>query len=84
MLERTIFPRVYLFLLVVVLLIFGSMTLNSFLSPRTSVAQFVTKVRYIPVDAYSEKQINNILHELTFKKGLEITHATSTYILLQK
>lgn len=84
MFKRTAFPRMYLFLLVLVVFIIGFMTLNSFLSPRTSVAKWAPNVRYIPVDAYSEKQINNILHELTFEKAFKITHATTTYIILQR
>ena len=83
--RKITFPRMYLFLLVLIIVVLGCIALNSFLNPKaTSIAQFVPSIQYITVDQYSEQQINKTLHKFTFEQGFKITHATSTYIILER
>lgn len=81
---KIIFPRVCLFLLILIILVLGCIALNSFLNPKaTSKAQGWPNVRYIDVGRHSEGDINaDLAHNLKF--GFRITHATSTYVILEK
>jgi len=82
--RKITFPRMYLILLALVVFIFGFMALNSFLNLRTtSSSTGWPNVHYIDVGGHSEGDINaDLAHDL--KVGFRITHATSTYIILEK
>jgi len=83
--RKITFPRMYLFLPVLIILVLGCIALNSFLNPKaTSIAQGWPTIRYIAVDQHSESEVGRELHDLVYGQHFRITHATSTYIILEK